>query len=466
MEILHTTNLLKVEIPLENIEVKDVDKRNTFVDKTPTRTLPFLETKDGVISQSGAIIYYLCEKNKSALLGQNALEKAKIMQWVEFANCEIMRCNRSIIYPVLGWDNLNKDVYNRESNKLKDYLKLLEKELENKEYIAGNQITMADVALFAKLRFLMMFHLAEPMRKKLCPKTNAWFEKIMNSTEARKAYGRTVLCTIPLKPFDGKVNKKDKENKNEEEKVKENKKDNKENTNKNEKKDKKGKKDKQDDKKEKNNKKDDKKDKNNKKDKKDKKENTKKPESKPEEKVEEPYVPSILELNRFNLKQIENNPLDALPSSKFDLEKFKKEITNSTDRKTSLANFWKEFDSEGYSLWYIEYNNDPNECITLFRTCVIKGDIFEQLKYFRKYCFGVLGAYGGDGDYKIKGCMLWRGNDIPEEVKTIHCFKKMTFKKLDAKQEKDQELVNEYWTKIDEKEKLSGLPVADARYFF
>ena len=206
MEILHTTNLLKVEIPLENIEVKDVDKRNTFVDKTPTRTLPFLETKDGVISQSGAIIYYLCEKNKSALLGQNALEKAKIMQWVEFANCEIMR----------------------ESNKLKDYLKLLEKELENKEYIAGNQITLADVALFAKLRFLMMFHLAEPMRKKLCPKTNAWFEKIMNSTEARKAYGRTVLCTIPLKPFDGKANKKDKENKNQEEKVKENKKDNKE----------------------------------------------------------------------------------------------------------------------------------------------------------------------------------------------------------------------------------------------
>ena len=132
MEILHTTNLLKVEIPLENIEVKDVDKRNTFVDKTPTRTLPFLETKDGVISQSGAIIYYLCEKNKSTLLGQNALEKAKIMQWVEFANCEIMRCNRSIIYPVLGWDNLNKDVYNKESNKLKDYLKLLEKELENK----------------------------------------------------------------------------------------------------------------------------------------------------------------------------------------------------------------------------------------------------------------------------------------------------------------------------------------------
>ena len=42
----------------------------------------------------------------------------------------------------------------------------------------------------------------------------------------------------------------------------------------------------------------------------------------------------------------------------------------------------------------------------------------------------------------------------------------MILKKLDCTQQKDKELVHEYWTKIDEKEKLSGLPVADARYFF
>ena len=461
MEILHTINLLNIEIPLENIEVKDIKKRNSFIDKTPTRTFPFLETKDSTISQSGAIIYYLCEKNKSPLLGQNDLEKAKIIQWTEFANHEIMKCNRSIIYPVLEWDCLNKEEYNRDSNKLKEYLKLIENELGKNEYIVGNKLTLADVALFAKLRFLMMFHLPDQMRKKLFPKTTTWFEKIMNSNEARKAYGRTVLCTTPLKPFDGKMNKKNNENKNKEEKVKENEQDKKEKPNKNDKKDKKGKKDKQNDKKE--NKNDKKGNQNNKKD---KKENAKKEEPKPEIKKEEPYVPSILETNRFNLKKIENNPLDSLPPSKFDLEKFKKELIDSNEKKDSLTNFWKEFDPEGYSLWYIEYNNEPNECITLFRACVIKGDILEQLKYFKKYCFGVLGAYGGDGEYKIKGCMLWRGNDIPEEIKSIHCFKKMTFKKLDSKNEKDQELINEFWTKIDEKEKVCLLNVADARYFY
>ena len=31
--------------------------------------------------------------------------------------------------------------------------------------------------------------------------------------------------------------------------------------------------------------------------------------------------------------------------------------------------------------------------------------------------------------------MLWRGKDIPEEVKSINCYDKMSFKKLDEKDE-------------------------------
>ena len=449
MEILHTAYVLGIELPLEDIKLEEKEKRNTFDQKTPTKTFPFLETKEGNISQSDAIIYYLCQKYKPELLGQNAFEKAKIMQWTEFANCEISRCNRSIIYPIFGWDELNKDDYNRDNNKIKEYLKCIEKELEKNEFIIGNKITLADISLFAKTRFLMMFHLPEQMRNKLFPKLNKWFENLMNTKEAMKAYGRTVLCKTPMKPFAGKINKnkpekenkENKENKEEKDKNKEKEKD----KNKN-KKDKKEKKDKQKDKKE--------------------NEQKDKPKQEKKEKEKEPYIPGLLEVPRFNIKEIENNPLDSLPPSKFDLSKFKEEFINSKDKATSLNNFWTNFDQEGYSLWYIEYDNSPNECVTLFRTCVIKGDILEQLKYFKKYCFGVLGAYGGNGAYKIKGCLLWRGKDIPEEIKAINCFNKMTFRKLDCNVEKDKELVKEYWTKINENEKVFDLPAIDARYFY
>ena len=150
MEILHTMHLASIEIPFENIKVNEIEKRNSFEHQTPTKTFPFLETKEGNISQSDAIIYYLCQKYKPELLGQNIFEKAKIMQWVEFSNCEINQCNRNIIYPIFGWEELNKEDYNRDNNKIKEYLKNIEKELEKNEYIIGNKLTLVNSSSVTK----------------------------------------------------------------------------------------------------------------------------------------------------------------------------------------------------------------------------------------------------------------------------------------------------------------------------
>ena len=414
MEILHTLNIIGKKIVFEEIKLEEKDKRNSLVNKIPTTTFPFLETEKGNISQSNAIIKYLCEKYKPELLGENIFEKCKIIQWIEFANNEIFKCNKNIIYPIFGWNNLNKEDYNKDNNKIKEYLKIIEKELENKEYIIGNKISIADIKLFSSLRYLMILYLPEQMRNKLYPKINKWYEKIMNTSEAINAYGRTILCKNIIKPYNGIINKNI-------EKIENNQK-------------------------------------------KDKKENIQK--NKEIKKEKEPYIPSILELPRYNIKPIENNILDLLPESKFDLDKFKIEFLKNNNKKNGMKYFWKNYDPDGYSLWFIEYNNDINECITLFRTCIIKGNILEQLKYFKKYCFGVLGVYGNDSDYKIKGCLLWRGNEIPEEIKNIDCYNKLNIRKLDYNQKKDQQLVHDYWTKIGEKEKVFKKPAIDTRYFY
>ena len=417
MEILHTLNIIGKKIDFEEIKLEEKDKRNSLVNKIPTTTFPFLETEKGNISQSNAIIKYLCEKYKPELLGENIFEKCKIIQWIEFANNEIFKCNKNIIYPIFGWNNLNKEDYNKDNNKIKEYLKIIEKELENKEYIIGNKISIADIKLFSSLRYLMILYLPEQMRNKLYPKINKWYEKIMNTSEAINAYGRTILCKNIIKPYNGIINKNIEKIEN-----------------------------------------------NQKKDKKDKKENIQK--NKEIKKEKEPYIPSILELPRYNIKPIENNILDLLPESKFDLDKFKREFLNNNNKKNGMKYFWKNYDPDGYSLWFIEYNNDINECITLFRTCIIKGNILEQLKYFKKYCFGVLGVYGNDSDYKIRGCLLWKGNEIPEEIKNIDCYNKLNIRKLDYNQKKDQQLVHDYWTKIGEKEKVFKKPAIDTRYFY
>ena len=478
MEILHIIKLTGANVSLENIDINDTEKRNSLVEKTPTTTFPFLETKGGNISESRAINYYLCSKYKPELLGETEFERAKVNQWIEFACLEINNCNKSIIYPLFGWSEFCKEKFDKDNSKIKEHLKLIEKELSKNEYIVGKKLTLADITLFRYLRCLMMFHFPEKMRKNMLPKTEKWFEKMMNTPEAIEGYGNTVLCKTPMKVNAGKntkneekhekkVEKKD-EKKEEVHEKKDEKKDEKTENNEDQKEsnEEKGKK-----------KKKNKKDKGQEQEKKDKGQGNKKKDKTQEKnqgkelvkeiKKEEEYVPSMLELPRFNIKIRENNPLDALPESKFNLEEFKKDFVKNSNKKGAMKKFWKNYDPEGYSLWFIEYNNEPNEFITLFRAVIVKGDILLQLEHFKKYCFGVLGVYGGDGDYKISGCLMWRGKDIPDEIKDIHCYNKLTLKKLDPnKDKKEQQLVHDYWTKVNENEKVFKRNAIDARYFY
>ena len=205
MEILHTINLTGANCSFVNVDLHDLKTRNSLVLKTPTATLPFLETNNGNISQSTAIEYYLCSKYKPELLGTNEFEKAKVSQWIEFGGCEINRCIKSIIYPIFGWAPYCKEKADEDNTNIKKYLKIIENNLTKSNYIVGEKITLADIILFRYIRLFMMLHFPEGMRNSLFAQTTKWFEKIMKTNDAIKAYGRTVLCKIPIKAFTGEV---------------------------------------------------------------------------------------------------------------------------------------------------------------------------------------------------------------------------------------------------------------------
>ena len=228
MELLHVINISKAKIPLTNISLSDNESRISLAKNSPTITLPYLETEKGNISQSAAIKNYICTKYCPELLGQNLFEKAKVDQWVEFANCDIARSAQALIYPIFGWNKYEKEKADKENGNIKNYLKILNSLLEKNKYILGEKITLADIALFRHLRFFMMFHFPEGMRKSLFPKLTSWFQEIMNTPEAIKAYGRTILCKNPLKAFTGEIKRnpliipeKKEESKNERKKTEE-----------------------------------------------------------------------------------------------------------------------------------------------------------------------------------------------------------------------------------------------------
>jgi len=78
-------------------------------------------------------------------------------------------------------------------------LKVLDKHIEGKEFFVGNQVTLADLYLFAGLRGFFQFVYVEDVRKNLLPNLTKWFVRQAGEAHALKAYGRTVLCKTPLK---------------------------------------------------------------------------------------------------------------------------------------------------------------------------------------------------------------------------------------------------------------------------
>ena len=402
MSIFHTIYISGKDISFENLDLSDKDSRNKYISKIPTITFPFILTESGNIAQTNSILYYIALKYKKDLLGLNAFENAKINQWIEFANCEINRCQKEIIFPIFGWKEYDKDMSTKENNKLKEeYLKKLETELQNKNYIVNNRLTLADIVLFRYLRYFMIFQFPEGMRTKLIPNITRWFENIMNTPEAIKAYGKTILCKIPVKPFLEKII--------------------------------------------------------------DKKENNKKGVNNKEKNTQKKENEEQINQNVKSKKEI--NPLELLPPSKFNLDEFKRSFLNNKNKAEAITKFWEEFDPEGYSFWWLEYQNPPEEGKILFRTSNAKNFFLQKLDSFRKYCFAVHGVYGVEGDYKIRGVWMWRGKDIPKEIQESDYYDYMTIRNLDFNSKEDKDLINDYWTKLNETDKVQGRFAADCSYF-
>ena len=393
-EVLHVVELTKAPIELQNIDWEDEENRKTLVTKSPTGTFPFLETSEGVISESQAIEFYLAEKYKPELLGKGEMEKALVKQWSDFACFEIYPCSREIIYPIFGWKQYCKEEAEKANNKIKDLMKILDQQIKGKKYILGDELTLADISLFNKLKYFFQLNFPKGLREKVFSNASDWFTRISATPEVKKVYGNIQLCNVPLKAF---VSEKKEEKKKEEKKKEE-----------------------------------------------------KKKEEKTEEKKEEK-------------KKV--NPLDLLPPSKLELETFKRAFLNNKDKEDAMKKFWEIYDPEGYSLWWLEYQNLPSECKILFRTSNSKGMFLQKCDALRRYAFAVHGVYGVEDDYKIRGLWMFRGKEIPQEMKDNDLYEYITFRKLDINKEEDKKLVHDYWTKLDETDEVEGRKCADVEYF-
>lgn len=121
-----------------------------FLKRNPGGKIPFVEWDDGrTLSESNAIINYLA--GNSPLLPPDRFEQAKVQQWQFFEQYshEPYIAVARFIAKYLGLPEERRTEY--ESKQVGGYkaLAVMERQLQQTSYLAGNMLTTADVSLYA-----------------------------------------------------------------------------------------------------------------------------------------------------------------------------------------------------------------------------------------------------------------------------------------------------------------------------
>jgi len=191
-----TPNGVKVSIALEEIGLPyeahtvklsdDEVKSDAFLSLNPNGKIPAIIDPDGpggqqiTLFESGAILLYLADKS-GRLLPADPVARYQAIQWVMF--------QMGGIGPMFGQfgffskfagkaveDPLPRERYRSESVRL---LKVLERKLsDGREWLMGNEYTIADIAIFPWIRGAKVFYdAAEAMEMDTMPTVMAWVER-------------------------------------------------------------------------------------------------------------------------------------------------------------------------------------------------------------------------------------------------------------------------------------------------
>lgn len=149
-----------ITVPLEQVNLATADNRKPeFLKKNPMGGVPVLELDDGTfIAESVAICRYFEEsKPEPRLMGVDAKDKAVVEQW-----------NRRMEFEVLsmtaGSFRNTSDFFKGRIPQVKEYgeickaaavkrLEWLDGELANRQFIAGDRYTIADITALVGIEF-------------------------------------------------------------------------------------------------------------------------------------------------------------------------------------------------------------------------------------------------------------------------------------------------------------------------
>lgn len=177
-------------------------KTKEYQAKCPTQRVPFLETPEGNLFETSAILRYFARLNPSVgLYGKTPFEAALVDQWVSFFQANIVPNVETILMMTLGRMPPNEGMYNQAQKDFKSNLRIVNEALKGKDFLVGDTVTIADILAATSLAFPMSMVLETGFQKAVQNVVN-WFTKVVAIPQFRASLGNVKLAKkVPKMKF-------------------------------------------------------------------------------------------------------------------------------------------------------------------------------------------------------------------------------------------------------------------------
>ena len=191
---------VELEIVEYNPHKATEQEKAEYLKKNPNGLVPVLETPEGFIYESNAILRYLARHNNVKLYGNTTYEHALVDQYLDWIALTLEPAMYKYIVPFLGHAKVEKAAHDEALETLKKALRILDDRLKQSKYLAGETLTIADIQAVAVVGMLFRYCFDEKARK---PFHNLvkYFEQVSNEENFKKAVGRPHLCKTSLPVF-------------------------------------------------------------------------------------------------------------------------------------------------------------------------------------------------------------------------------------------------------------------------
>jgi len=168
----NTQNTMKVVYTLEELEVdydftfldlfKGEHKQESFLKLNPVGKVPVLQIGDDSLFESGAICRYAANAAKSPLYPEDALQRAKVDQWLDFFSAHLGRWLSTLFFENIikekaGMGEIDPEKCKEAQNYTHQQMAIIDAHLADKAFFMGDALTIADPFAFAYIEQVETF---------------------------------------------------------------------------------------------------------------------------------------------------------------------------------------------------------------------------------------------------------------------------------------------------------------------